>query len=94
MGEVYLARDSRLNRDVAIEVLREDGASADLRSRFEREDRPVAALNHPNIVAIYDFGIEPSETGPSSTSSANSSKASRSAPSFTASMAQGRGCRG
>src|SRR5277367_691367 len=58
MGEVYRARDSRLNRDVAIKVLREDGASADLRSRFEREARAVAALNHPNVIAVYDFGIE------------------------------------
>src|SRR5271167_4281147 len=58
MGEVYRARDSRLNRDVAIKVLREDGASADLRSRFEREARAVAALNHPNIIAVYDFGVE------------------------------------
>src|SRR5271156_7031271 len=58
MGEVYRAWDSRLNRDVAIKVLREDGASAELRSRFEREARAVAALNHPNIVAVYDFGIE------------------------------------
>ncbi len=58
MGEVYRARDSRLNRDVAIKVLREDGTSADLRSRFEREARAVAALNHPNIVAVYDFGVE------------------------------------
>src|SRR5450755_4506402 len=58
MGEVYRARDSRLNRDVAIKVLREDGASGDLRSRFEREARAVAALSHPNIIAVYDFGIE------------------------------------
>jgi eukaryotic-like serine/threonine-protein kinase len=59
MGEVYRARDSRLNRDVAIKVLREEGAcSADRRSRFEREARAVAALNHPNIVAVYDFGVE------------------------------------
>src|SRR5271170_6276838 len=58
MGEVYRARDSRLNRDVAIKVLREDGASPDLRGRFEREARAVAALNHPNIVAVYDFGVE------------------------------------
>jgi Tol biopolymer transport system component len=58
MGEVYRARDSRLNRDVAIKVLREDGmASADKRSRFEREARAVAALNHPNIVSVYDFGV-------------------------------------
>ena len=64
MGEVYRARDSRLNRDVAIKVLRQDStsgssaASADLRSRFEREARAVAALNHPNIIAVYDFGVE------------------------------------
>jgi eukaryotic-like serine/threonine-protein kinase len=61
MGEVYRARDSRLNRDVAIKVLRRDsasGSSADLRGRFEREARAVAALNHPNIIAVYDFGID------------------------------------
>jgi serine/threonine protein kinase/Tol biopolymer transport system component len=61
MGEVYRARDLRLNREVAIKVLRQDsasGSSSDLRSRFEREARAVAALNHPNIIAVYDFGIE------------------------------------
>jgi len=58
MGEVYRAHDSRLSRDVAIKVLREDGTYADQRSRFEREARAVAALNHPNIIAVYDFGIE------------------------------------
>src|SRR5580704_6427892 len=58
MGEVYRAYDSRLRRDVAIKVLREADASADLRSRFEREARAVAALNHPNIIAVYDFGIQ------------------------------------
>jgi Tol biopolymer transport system component len=59
MGEVYRAHDSRLNRDVAIKVLRGDGAAnAELRNRFEREARAVAALNHPNIVGVYDFGID------------------------------------
>ena len=59
MGEVYRARDSRLNRDVAVKVLREEGAAiAEVRSRFEREARAVAALNHPNIVAVYDIGVE------------------------------------
>jgi serine/threonine protein kinase/WD40 repeat protein len=59
MGEVYRAHDSRLNRDVAIKVLREEGAAnPDRRARFEREARAVAALNHPNIVAVYDFGVE------------------------------------
>ena len=81
MGEVYRARDSRLNRDVAIKILREDAAaSADLRSRFEREAHAVAALNHPNIVAVYDFG---SRRRASNTSSANSSRASRCVPCFT-----------
>src|SRR5277367_2955649 len=59
MGKVYRAHDTRLNRDVAIKVLREDDtASAESRSRFEREARAVAALNHPNIVGVYDFGVE------------------------------------
>ncbi len=59
MGEVYRARDSRLNRDVALKVLRQDSAaSADHRSRFEQEARAVAALNHPNIVSVYDFCVE------------------------------------
>ena len=59
MGEVYRARDPRLNRDLAIKVLRQEGAAnVDWRSRFEREARAVAALNHPNIVAIYDVGEE------------------------------------
>jgi serine/threonine protein kinase/Tol biopolymer transport system component len=59
MGEVYRARDSRLNRDVAIKVLREDSAATPaLKARFEREARAVAALSHPNIVAVFDFGTE------------------------------------
>ncbi|HSK08314.1 MAG TPA: serine/threonine-protein kinase, partial [Vicinamibacterales bacterium] len=55
MGEVYLARDPRLGRDVAIKVLPEAAtANPERRSRFEREARAVAALNHPNIVTIHD----------------------------------------
>src|SRR5271157_5443959 len=58
MGEVYRARDSRLNRDVAVKVLRSDStATPDVKARFEREARAVAALSHPNIVAVFDFGI-------------------------------------
>ncbi|MGH9442336.1 MAG: protein kinase domain-containing protein, partial [Thermoanaerobaculia bacterium] len=57
MGEVYRARDSKLNREVAVKVLPEHLASdADARSRFEREAQAVAALSHPNILAIHDFG--------------------------------------
>ncbi len=59
MGEVYLARDTRLDRDVAVKILPEHlaGHSEALR-RFEREARAVAALSHRNILAIYDFGVE------------------------------------
>jgi Tol biopolymer transport system component/tRNA A-37 threonylcarbamoyl transferase component Bud32 len=59
MGEVYRARDTRLNRDVALKILSEStAANAERRARFEREARAVAALNHPNIVSIYDVGCE------------------------------------
>src|ERR1700690_4469663 len=59
MGEVYRARDSRLRRDVALKVLPAEVSRDPLRrQRFEREARAVAALNHPNIVAIYDVGEE------------------------------------
>jgi Protein kinase domain len=59
MGEVYRARDTRLDRDVAIKVLADDlAASPDALARFSRETRSVAALNHPNILAIYDVGAE------------------------------------
>lgn len=59
MGEVYRARDSRLDRDVAVKVLPE-GLVADKEAlaRFEREAKAVAALSHPNILAIHDFGRE------------------------------------
>jgi eukaryotic-like serine/threonine-protein kinase len=57
MGEVYRARDTRLERDVAIKVLPERLASdPDSLARFEREAKAVAALSHPNILAIHDFG--------------------------------------
>src|SRR5436305_709466 len=59
MGEVYRARDTRLKRDVALKILPQDVAEDPLRrQRFEAEARAVAALNHPNIVAIYDVGAE------------------------------------
>jgi len=59
MGEVYRARDSKLQRDVAIKVLPERLAeNGQALSRFEREARIVAALSHPNILAIHDLGRE------------------------------------
>jgi serine/threonine-protein kinase len=57
MGEVYRARDTRLGREVAVKVLPESLADkADRQARFEREARAVAALSHPNILAIHDYG--------------------------------------
>ncbi len=57
MGEVYRARDTRLGRDVAVKVLPPSFAADPERlRRFEQEARAVAALNHPNILAIYDIG--------------------------------------
>src|SRR5712671_6406698 len=57
MGEVYRARDPRLNRDVAIKVLPALFSSDQQRlRRFEEEARAAAALNHPNILAVYDVG--------------------------------------
>ena len=56
MGEVYRANDSRLHRLVAIKVIGLAGGGGDRLRRFEQEARSVAALNHPNIVAIYDVG--------------------------------------
>src|ERR1700704_6398924 len=57
MGEVYRARDPRLGRDVAIKVLPVSfTADPERLRRFEQEARAVAALNHPNILAIYDIG--------------------------------------
>lgn len=59
MGEVYRARDARLGRDVAIKVLPGDVArDTERRARFDREARAVAALSHPNILALHDIGTD------------------------------------
>ena len=59
MGEVYRARDLRLARDVAVKVLPTEAATDSERlSRFAQEARATAALNHPNILAVYDVGAE------------------------------------
>ena len=58
MGEVYKARDTRLDRQVAIKVLPTAFAQdADRLTRFEREAKAIAALSHPNILSIFDFGV-------------------------------------
>ena len=59
MGEVYRARDRKLDRDVAIKVLPDSVAKdPNALARFEREAKAVAALSHPNILAIHDFGTQ------------------------------------
>jgi serine/threonine protein kinase len=55
MGEVYRAVDTRLHRVVAVKLLADVGASAEARRRFSNEARTASALNHPNIVTIYDI---------------------------------------
>lgn len=62
MGEVYRARDKRLGRDVAIKILPEPLAkNADALARFEREARTLATLSHPNILCIYELGLQGEE---------------------------------
>jgi hypothetical protein len=58
MGEVYRALDPRMGRQVAVKILPESLAGDEERRRFEQEARLAAALNHPNIMAIYNVGLE------------------------------------
>src|ERR1700679_3954035 len=60
MGEVYRARDTRLQRDVAVKILPQSLAhDRDRLRRFEQEARAVAALNHPNLLTVFDVGASP-----------------------------------
>src|SRR2546428_9161420 len=57
MGEVYKARDTRLDRTVAVKVLPQHlSASSEVRQRFEREAKTISQLSHPHICALYDVG--------------------------------------
>ena len=76
MGEVYRARDTRLDRTVAIKVLAATlAADPQLRERFDREARAISSLNHPHICTLYDVGTS---TAASTSSSWSTSKARRS----------------
>jgi serine/threonine protein kinase len=75
MGEVYRAHDSRLGRDVAIKILPPDVADDPERlRRFESEARAAAALNHPNILSVYDVGRPRAEGASASASGASTDK--------------------
>jgi serine/threonine protein kinase len=59
MGEVYKARDTRLDRTVAIKVLPTHlSANPELRARFEREAKAISGLQHSNICVLYDVGVQ------------------------------------
>src|SRR5712691_7328702 len=69
MGEVYLMQDMRVSRQVAIKVTRSEGmpypeknTASDPARLFQREARAIAALEHPNILPLYDFGEESRES--------------------------------
>jgi serine/threonine protein kinase len=71
MGEVYRARDTRLQRDVAIKILPTSlTTNEDRLRRFEQEARAVAALNHPNLLTVFDVGIAPLTQNPDDANSA------------------------
>jgi len=66
MGEVHRARDTRLNRDVAIKAIPAALAGEEqVRQRFEREAKAISSLNHPHICTLYDVGVAPVEAGES-----------------------------
>jgi len=59
MGEVYRARDTRLDREVAIKLLSSDvSKDTDRLKRFEQEAKATSALNHPNILTVHDIGAQ------------------------------------
>jgi eukaryotic-like serine/threonine-protein kinase len=59
MGEVYRARDTRLDRTIAVKVLASHlSSSLELKQRFEREAKAISALNHPHICSLYDVGSQ------------------------------------
>ncbi len=81
MGEVYRARDTKLDRDVAIKILPAGFATDPERlARFEREAKTLASLNHPNIGGIYGLEDADPSTGSGQVSGANSKHETRNSP--------------
>jgi serine/threonine protein kinase len=75
MGEVYKARDTRLERAVAVKVLPQRlSASPEARQRFEREARTISQLSHPHICALYDVGREGETESPSRSRSSSTGR--------------------
>ncbi|TMD30084.1 MAG: serine/threonine protein kinase, partial [Chloroflexi bacterium] len=63
MATIYRAHDAQLNRDVAVKLLRpEYGRDPEFGSRFRQEAQAAGSLNHPNVVSVYDYGVD--EQGP------------------------------
>jgi len=82
MGEVYKARDTRLERTVAIKILPAHAASdPEFRARFEREARTISQLNHPHICTLYDVGREVPHDARGTTHDARSTSHAAPAPS-------------
>src|SRR5499427_4016690 len=68
MGEVYRAKDTRLDRTVAVKVLPQHlSASPEIRQRFEREAKTISQFSHSHICALYDVGREPGRDGENET---------------------------
>ena len=90
MGEVYRARDQRLQRDVAIKILPATLASdQDRLRRFEQEARAVAALNHPNLLTVFDVGTAPISDAASDPSSVGAANAAATPPYIVSELLEG-----
>ena len=97
MGEVYQARDLRLDRIVALKVMTGGGsADADLMARFEREARAISSLNHPHICVLHDVGRErplpPASGGTSDAASLGAEDAQTAAAQSRGGLLTGAGC--
>src|SRR6202453_2367436 len=91
MGEVYRARDSRLGRDVAIKILPASFSNdQDRLRRFEQEAQAVAALNHPNLLTVFDVGATPlTEVATSTSATSGAAVAAAASPYIVSELLEG-----